>query len=190
MKQIFVILAYIIWLAAVSFSQSKSNDAISRQIFSLHADKTFTLSYDDASNMSKLMAVAGNFPNAEADRSGISAMNFAAGFFYSGRGIQAPPEQIKVTFWILSKRPRFAQTHDLGIFAGQETFEIGTGRYAARARENMEYLNYEIPRETLVKIARQSAVRITLGEQEFDFTREQLKLFADLILLTDVSATR
>ena len=190
MKRTFVALACMTMLTAISFAQSKSNETITAQISNLRADKTFTLSYDAPSNMSKLMAVSGNFSNAEADRSGISAMNFATGFYYTGRGLQASPEIIKITFWVLSKRPRFAESHDLSLFAGQEIFSIGAGRYSARGRENMEYLNYEVPRETLVKIARQSAVRVKLGDHDFDLTRDQLKLLADLCVLTDVASAR
>jgi len=50
----------------------------------------------------------------------------------------------------------------------------------------MEYLNFEISRENLAKIAGQTDVRFQLGDESFTFTRSQMKLLANVILLTEV----
>ena len=50
----------------------------------------------------------------------------------------------------------------------------------------MEYLNFEISRTNLAKIAAESDVRLKLGDREFSFTRSQMKLFADVLVVTDV----
>ena len=69
--------------ASIVSGQSKPNDAIARQIKALNCAKTVTLSYDQGSNVSKLMAVTDNFKGA--GRVGVQAMNFAVGFMYSGK---------------------------------------------------------------------------------------------------------
>ena len=50
----------------------------------------------------------------------------------------------------------------------------------------MEYLNFDISRENLTKIAKESGVRFHLGNSDFTFTRAQLKLLADVLLVSDV----
>ena len=179
-------LAFVIALIVVSsaFSQAKPNAEIEREIKSLKADKTFSVTFDG--NSSKLLAVAENFSNADSNRAGLMAMNFAAGFFYPGSELKSSPEKIMLTFWAMSKKPRFAEQHDLTIVAGGESFEIGGGRYSARARENMEYLNYELPRAAVQKIASASDVKLRLGSYDFALTRGQLKTFADLFVLSEV----
>jgi hypothetical protein len=49
----------------------------------------------------------------------------------------------------------------------------------------MEYLNFEISRENLARIAGQSELRFMLGDEEFTFTRSQMKLIADLLAITE-----
>lgn len=166
-------------------AQSKSNDAISRQIRLLAAERSITLTHEPGSSSSKLMAVAENFNSVETDRAGIRAMNFAAGFFYSGTELNKAPDPILFTFWVMAKRPRFSSEHRLIVFAGNETLDIGEARYAARARDNMEYLNFNVPRAALEEIAANSNVRFTLGGNEFSFTKEQLRLIANLLVLSD-----
>lgn len=186
MKNILTLILCFLTLFFTASAQDKSNETISRQISALKADKNITLEYNQAGNSTKLLAIAENFSNRDADRSGLMAMNFAAGFFYAGNALQKSPDRILITFWVMSRKPRFAETHDLRILAGQNTLEIGSGRYSARARENMEYLNFEISRDDLAAIARESSVRMVLGLNEFTFTRGQLKTFADLLILSDV----
>ena len=62
------ILVSIIALFFVSsaVAQGRSSEAIKRQIHDLKAEKIFTLTYDQASDVSKLIAVAGNFDQKQA----------------------------------------------------------------------------------------------------------------------------
>ena len=188
MKQLLFVAVCVLTLASAALSQAKPNDAISRQISGLKSEKTFTLTYDQGGNSSKLLAVAENFSNREAGDSGLMAMNFATGFFYPGNALEKTPERIMLTFWAMSKKPRFAENHEFSVFSGDEVIVVGNGRYSARARENMEYLNYEISREDLAKIAAGSNVRFALGGREFTFTRQHLKIFADMLVLSEVSS--
>ena len=190
MKKLIPAVICMLILFSAAASQSKTNEKISRQISELKSEKIFTLSYDEAGNSTKLLAVAENFSDREARDSGIMAMNFAAGFFYAGNVLQKTPERVMLTFWVMSKKPRFAEDHEFSVFAGQEVIVIGNGRYSARARENMEYLNYEISREDLAKIATGSNVRFSLGGHDFTFTQQHLKLIADLLVISDTEAAK
>jgi hypothetical protein len=176
-------------LTCAAYNQSKTNDTILRQIRKARADKTTTLTYDSGSNMSKIMVVAENFPDNQADAAGVRAMNFAAGFFYPGQEITKAPEQIMLTFWIMSGKPRFAEYHRWTVYAGQETVDLGEARYAAKPRTDMEYLNFNIGRGDLAKIAAGSNVRFKLGEYDFSFSRDQLKALADLLVISDPALT-
>ena len=49
----------------------------------------------------------------------------------------------------------------------------------------MEYLNFNLTREMLTKIAANSNVRFRLGTAEFKFTNDQLRMIANLMLLSD-----
>ena len=131
------------------------------------------------------MYVAENFSNAEASKAGIRAINFAAGFFFAGSELRTAPDTVKLTFWAKSKKPRFSASHRLTVYLGGEVLDLGDARYAAKAATGMEYLNFELSREALTKIANSSNVRFTVGEHEFTFTSGQLKGLAALLLVSD-----
>lgn len=167
-------------------SAQKSNDAIQKQIKSLHAEKTIYLTYDG--NASKLMAYAPNFSDADAKAVGAMAMNFAMAAFYPGQTLSTPPEIINFTFWPMSKKPRFADV--IGpwqVTLSSETLDLGNYRYAAKPSESMEYLNFQIKRTDLAKIAAASApVKFRLGSYNLNFTQEQLQLLRDFLAVSDI----
>ena len=185
MKNLFLIACVVCLLSATALSQVKSNDTVSQQIRRLGSSKTFTLVFDDSGNNSKLMGVSENFSDADAGSAGVRAMNFAAGFFYAGDGIAEAPREIMLTFWVLTKKPRFAENHHLTVRTASETIDIGDARYSPKPRSDMEYLNFVISRDALARIAGGSNVRFRLGDHDFTFTRSQMKLLADLLLLSD-----
>ncbi len=168
-------------LALSAPAQTKSNDAISKQIKALKSEKVFTLSYDENSNVSKLMAVTDNF--ADAGKIGVQAMNFAIGFMYSGKELAKAPDSILLSFWVLTKKPRFAANHNL-LLPGSN-LDLGTARYVSRPRDNMEYLNFEISIENLGKLVDEPNSRIKLGEAQLTLTRSQLKSISDMLILCD-----
>lgn len=168
-------------LAFSTSAQTKSNDAISKQIKALRSEKTFTLNYDQNSNVSKLMAVTDNF--ADAGKIGVQAMNLAIGFMYSGRELIKAPDNVLLSFWVLTKKPRFAVNHNLLLL--NANVDLGPARYISRVRDNMEYLNFEISIENLEKIANEPNGRIQLGEAELTLTRSQLKAISDMLVLCD-----
>jgi hypothetical protein len=179
---IFVVLIFSLNLCG----QSKSNDAIAGQLRQLQAARSLTVVFDQPSNTSKIMGVADNFASGEADDAGIQAMNFAIGFYYSGDSLTRSPDPILLTFWVLSKKARFTVDHDLTIFGDQEIMTLGTARYVSKPRMDMEYLNFEISRENLAKIAGRTNVKFRLGDAEFTFTRSQLKLLADILVVSEM----
>jgi len=171
-------------------AQSKPNDVIFTQIKSSDAGRHITLTYDAASNTSKIMAVAPNFSDRDAKNAGVLAMNLTAGTFYAGSELQRPADPIKLTFWVLSNKPRFADSHRFVVIDGADTIDLGEGRYAAKAREGMEYLNYEPSRGDLAKIVALGRPQFKLGEYTFTFTPEQIKMLSDLLRLSDPTSAR
>ena len=168
-------------------AQSKNNDAIAKQIKDLNAEKTITLSHDEGSKTSKIMVVGEDFGKEQDKRAGVEAMNFGMAFFYPGTTLTSAPAEMNFTFWVLNKKPRFAESHHWTLTAGNETLDLGEARYAARPKENMEYLNLRVSRENLEKIARSPEVKFKLGDAELRFTPEHLKAFASFLKISDPS---
>ena len=191
MKHSLFIWTVILSFTAVALSQSgKTNDAINRQVKTLGVEKAITVSFDAGGNASKVMAVTENFSNNEVDRVGIQAMNFAMGFFYPGTTLTASPERLHFTFWVLTKKPRFAENHhfaaDLG---GGKILDLGEARYSPKPREDMEYLNFEISRSDLASIAGADSVTFRLGSYAFTLTPAQQRVIRGLVRVGDVSLT-
>jgi len=178
----YILIAAALFLSSAVVNAQKSNQDLSSQL----KGSKIKLTYDAGSGSSKLMGVAENFSDSEAKNAKLVAMNFAVGFFYPGQSLEHAPEQIMLTFWAMSKKPQFAENHSLTIFAGGDEFEIGDARYAARAREDMEYLNFLINRDVLTRIASNSNVQFKLGDANFTFTRDQMRMFADLLVAADL----
>ena len=174
----------VLLLAISVFSQSKSNDAIAKQIKKLNTEKSITVSYDG--NTSKVMAVAENFGDRDVSKVGIQAMNFAMGFFYAGDSLKEAPDPIMLTFWVLTKKPRFADVHNVTFIVSGETIVYDNIRYAAKAREDMEYINCKITRADLEKMINGPDVRVKLGDAEFKLLPQQLRLMSQVL---DISST-
>ncbi len=166
-------------------SAQKTNDAIEKQIKSLHAEKTITLTYDDGSKASKLFARAENFSDAEARAAGIQAMNFGMAFFYPGKMLSATPESINLTFIVLSKKPQFAAAHKWVVTLPSGPLDLGDARYAAKQGENIEYLNFRIAPADIAKIAAMTDAKFRLGNAEFSFTSVQLATLKNFLAVAD-----
>ena len=189
MKTLVALVAILPVFAFSIAAQSLSNETIMNRIRSERADKTITLTFDPGGKTSKIMAVSDNFVSSETSSAGLVAMNFAIGFYYPGDELKSPPESMLLTFWVLSKKPRFGAGHDMTVVLPDEMLVIGSGRYIAKPREQLEYLNFEVSRANLVKIASQTETRFKLGDHEFTFTRSQMKLLADLLTVTTVESS-
>ena len=174
-----IIIALTILLTSLAANAQKSNADLNSQI----KNHKIKLTFEGGS--SKLMAIAENFPDSEAKAAKVMAMNFAAGFFYPGDKLQQMPQQIMLTFWVMSKKPQFAEKHSLTIYSGGEAFEIGDSRYSGKPQQNMEYLNFVISRDVLMKAVSFSDVQFKLGDSNFAFTKDQLRMLADLLILSD-----
>ncbi|MEP7149292.1 MAG: hypothetical protein ABI857_10445 [Acidobacteriota bacterium] len=181
-----LIITVAVLFSTFAISAQTSNDLFRDRIKTVHGGKNITLAFDAVSGTSKIMAVSENFSKDDASRAGVLAMNFAIGHIYPGESIVKSPESFVLTFWVLSRKPRFGSNHAMTVELRDEMLVIGSARYAAKPREEMEYLNFEVSRESLTKIANQTSVRFRLGDEEFTFTRSQMKLLADLLLITEV----
>ena len=184
MKYLSLLVSVFLFVSAAS-AQTKSNAAIQQQLKSLGSGQ-IGVHFDEGSKVTTIKAVAENFSDAEAKRAGVKAMNFAVGVIYPGNGLDRSPDQYMLSFWVLSGKPRFGEDHTFNVFLGTETLQLGEARYVARARDGMEYLNFNLTRDQLKQIAAESKVRFLLGRKEFTFTPSQLKLFADLYLATEL----
>src|SRR5215213_3057991 len=184
--KIYLLVPLIVLLSvAASFSQSKTNEAIEKQIKALNAEKAITLSYDEAGKTSKIMVTGEDFGKEQDRRAGVEAMNFGMAFFYPGKALTAAPADINFTFWVLSKKPKFAAAHAWTVTVGGETLDLGEARYAARPKENMEYLNFKISRTNLEKIVQARDVKFKIGNAELKFTPEHLRAFANLLKIVN-----
>ena len=184
MRQLLSITALTLLAFSIASAQ-KTNDAIAKQIKSLKAEKAITLGYDKGANTSKIMVTGDNFADKEARAAGIQAMNFGMAFFYTGQAISTPPDLINFTFWVLTKKPKFAAAHSWTVTLAKETLNFGDARYVARSGENMEYLNFKISRTDLTKIAAETNVKFKLGTAEFTITPAQLATFKNVLAVSD-----
>lgn len=186
MKSPILSVAFVVTCLCISASAQLTNETIQSRIRSARSEKNITLTYDAAGGNSKLMAVSENFSRDEAGESGLLAMNFALGIIYGGDALTTSPESFILTFWVMAKKPRFSSNHTMTVALSDEMLVIGSARYAAKPREQMEYLNFEITRENLAKIAGATDVRFMLGDSRFTFTKSQMKLIADIVAITDL----
>ena len=173
------ILFLLVLMSSLSANAQKTNEKLTSQIRSNKIKLTFD------GGTTKLMAVAENFPDSEVKAAKVMAMNFAVGFFYPGQTFERMPSEMLLTFWVMSKKPVFAERHSLTFFVDGDEVIVEDARYSARARENMEYLNFNISRDVLVKIASTSNVHFKLGDATFKFTSDQMRMLADFLLLSD-----
>ena len=183
------LLAIAVLVLSITVSaQEKSNDEINRQIRSLGVDH-ITLAFDQPSNTTKIMAVSENFSDSDANAAGVQAMNFAMAFFYSGTTLKQPPETIHFAFWVLTKKPRFAENHHLTVDVDGRTIDLGDARYAAKPNQNLEYLNFEIPRSTLREVGAAKAVAFRVGRSKFSPTSAQLKSISAMVSISDLKGS-
>jgi len=167
-------------------AQDLSNATIQQRIRSVKVDNGITLTFDEAGRTSKLMAISDNFAKDETSRAGLLAMNFALGCIYAGDSLSKSPDNFIFTFWVLTRKPRFSENHAMTVALGEEMLVIGSARYVAKSSQQMEYLNFEISRANLAKIAAETNVRFHLGDDVFVFSRSQLKLIAETLAVTEV----
>jgi hypothetical protein len=177
--KLFILFSFVLLLSSFAAQAQKTNQQLTSQI----RNNKIKLTFDGGTT--KLMAVAENFPDSEARAAKVMAMNFAVGFFYPGQKLERMPQEMLLTFWVMSKKPVFAERHSLTFYVDGDEVIIGDGRYSSRERENMEYLNFNVSRDVLVKIAQTSNVHLKLGDSTFKFTNDQMRMLADLLELSD-----
>jgi hypothetical protein len=180
MIKIFSTTLMILMLAGAAFSQAKSDEAISKQLKTLKADKIYALTYDRDSNVSKIFGFSENFD--EAKRSNLSFFRFGLAFFFPTRTLTVAPDSYVLTFQAGGKKPVFASSHVLKFTIDNETLDLGDARYVGK---DIEYLNFKLTREQLSKIAKGKGVKLKIGDVEFTLKPEHIKMFSDLLVLSD-----
>jgi hypothetical protein len=167
-------------------AQELSNETIRQRIRSARVDNGITLTFDEAGRTSKLMAISDNFSKDESSRAGTLAVNFALGCLYAGDSLKQPPENFIFTFWVLTRKPRFGENHAMTVALRDEMLVIGSARYVSKPSQQMEYLNFEISRQKLARIAAETDVRVHVGDEIFTLTKSQMKLIAAMVSITEV----
>jgi len=176
-------LATIFLFATAVIAQSKPNTVIEQQLRS--SGSNATVNFDVNSKVTTLKGVAENFSDADTKRSGARAMNFAVGAIYVGDKIERSVEPLTLSFWIMSGgKARFAEDHSLAAMNGSDRTDLGTGRYTFR-RDGMEYLNFNLTRESVAKLAEASTWMI--GGKQFTPTASQKKLLRDILAATQTN---
>lgn len=189
MKQILSLFIFSLISIGIAFGQTaKSNEAIVRQIKQSNAEKTITLDYNAAGNSSKIMFFSEDFGRGQYGSLGLKSLSFAMAFFYAGKTLNQPPPTVNLTFWVETRKPKFAEAHRVTIFNGSETLDLGDARYVSKPGENMEYLNFVIPREILTKTVSGTNQTLKIGASEFKFTAGQLKTMANFVRISDPAA--
>ncbi len=93
-----------------------------------------------------------------------------------------------MTFWAEGRKPRFADAHRLEILVDSEILDAGDARYVKKSGAATEYLNFQIPRDYLTKIARGRDAQIKIGTADFKFKPEHLRLLANLLAVSSPAA--
>lgn len=188
MLQKIICLLFLLFLFSLNnFAQTKTNEAVERQIKNLRLGQTFKLTYNSDSGMSKIMVVADDFGFDQDKAAKVQGFSFGMAFFYQGKILNAAPDEINLTFWVKTNKPRFAENHHLTVFTGGETLDLGDARYASKPNENMEYLNFKISRIDLEKIAASPEAKMKIGEAEFKFLPSHLRVFAGMTKISNPS---
>ena len=185
-KKISLILFLTILFAINISAQTKTNEAVEKQIKNLRLAQT-KLTYNPESNMSKIMVIADDFGFDQDKAAKVQGFNFGIAFFYQGKVLTAAPSEINLTFWVKTDKPRFAENHHLTVFVGNETLDLGDARYAAKPNENMEYLNFKFSPETLSKIGNSPEARLKIGNSEFKFLPTHLKVISGIVKIANPS---
>ena len=181
-----VLLLPILLLAlSLSVFAQKTADSLNRQIKSLKAEKNITIS--PAGSTTRIMGAAPSFDQKEARLAGIQAMNFGMAVFFAGTALAETPHTIDITFWVLTKKPRFEAGRDGVLVLDKEDLALGPAVWSSKPASNMEYLNFKVPRENISKLVSSSQQKIKLGNWLFTFTPEQVSLLRNFLAVTDAA---
>lgn len=184
MKQTFNALFLIVLFVAFTAAQSKTNTEMNSRIKALNADKFITLTFNG--NTSTIRAVSDNFSDDEAKRRGILAMNFALGSIYPGDSLSKTPDKLLLSFWVLTKKPKFGEHNGLSFLKNGAVVDLGGPRYSYKDRLDVEYLNFELRPDQIAALMAADGGKITLGSGSFTLTSSQKKIIQDILEITKV----
>jgi hypothetical protein len=188
MKNLMMMMLFVFVPAVPTVAQTKSNAEIEKQIKSLKVERLFQVTYDQDGGTSKILVFGDDFGDAQDKRADVQRCSFGMAFFYPGKVFSTPPDRINLTFLVLAKKPKFAESNALTITAGTETIKVGNARYFFKQDEKTEYLNYAIAPAEIAKIGSAKDAVAKIGGAEFRFSQEQLKIFAAMSKIADPAA--
>jgi len=184
MTRFFSITLMILMTAAAAFSQGKSNDAVVKQFKTLRADKNFEIVYDKSANNSKIIGFSNDFGKEDDRRNNLQSFRFGLAVNYAGQSIATAPDVYLLTFQAGTKKDKFREAHALKFTIDNEVLDLGEARYGNK-NQGIEYLNFILTRAQLSKIASGRSVQMKIGAAEFNLKPEQIKMFANLLALSD-----
>lgn len=185
MRRIFSVILAVLTIAVFASAQSKTSEAINSQIKSLKAERTLEVRYDKPSNITKVMAFGADFGGEQTHPNNLSSFNFGITFFFVGDALTAAPDSFTTTFWAQGKKTVFAESNALTIMVDGENMEIGNARYARKGGDPREFLNFVMPRAALEKIVKGHDAQMKIGKAQFKFKPEHIKLFSDLLAVSN-----
>lgn len=187
MIKIFPSILLILITATLAFSQGKSRDAIAGQLKTLRAAKNFEVIYDRASNNSKIIGFSDDFGRADDRRNNLESFRFGLAVNYAGERLLTATDAYLLTFQAGTKKDAFRNLHRLTLTIDDKTVDFGDARYGNK-NEGVEYLNFKLTREQTTQIAKGGSVRMKIGNADITLKPEQIKMFADLLALSDPAA--
>lgn len=174
----------ILMSAIAAFAQSKTGEAIAKQLKTLKADKIYSLNYDKNSDASKIYGFSEDFGKEANKRNAVESFRFGLAFFFLGQELKTAPTEYTLTFQAGTKKAKFAEAHALKFTIDNEVLDLGEARYANK-NQGIEYLNFKLTREQLGKLAKGKNVSLKIGSAEYTLAPANLKMFADLFALSD-----
>lgn len=184
MTKFFAAASIILTLTVISFSQAKSGETIIGQLKALRADKTFEVIYDKSADNSKIIGFSDDFSKTENRRNDVRSFRFGLALNFQGNVITTAPDVFLLTFQAGTKKDKFRNSRGLKLKIDDEVLDLGEARYGNK-NEGVEYLNFVLNRKQSAKIAAGRNVRVNIGDAEFNLRPEQIKMFANLLLVSD-----
>lgn len=177
-----LLISFAFLLTISHHAQPKTNTAIDEHLRALGTNAT--IHFDANSRVTSIKGVAENFSDSDTKRAGVKAMNFAVGALYAGDKIEHSIDPLTLSFWIMSRKPRFGEDQTLVVVSGTNRTDLGGGRYVAR-RDGMEFINFNLTRGQLMKVSEASSFLI--GGKEFTPTDSQKKLLRTILVATQTN---
>ena len=186
MKKYLLSLFIVLFVVGGAFGQSEINPTnFDKKVRELKSGKSVLWEPPEPGlSSSRIIAISKKFRGEPIQRVVVEEIDFAVAVVFEYR-LRSAPNEFLFTFRVKNKKPLFAASNDWTAILDSETLDFGKARYAARASEKKEFLNFTISRENLEKIAKSPNVKFRIGEAELQISSEQRRILANFLILTN-----